>query len=116
MTNKQSTDVEQIEAEIIFQSVGFKQLIRAKKRFIIPIVLFFLVFYFTLPLLTAYSTVLNTPAVGSITWAWVFAFAQFIMTWTLCMWYLKKAAVFDRMAARVAEDAMQHISNKGDVK
>ena len=33
---------------------------------------------------------LNTPAFGDVTWAWVFAFAQFIMTWALCMIYSKK--------------------------
>ncbi len=45
--------------------------------------------------MTAYSKVLNNPAIGAITWAWLFAFAQFIMTWTLVTMYTKKAAGFD---------------------
>ena len=51
--------------------------------------IFFLVFI-ALPILTSYSKVLNTPAFGDVTWAWVFAFSQFIMTWALCMIYSKK--------------------------
>ena len=51
--------------------------------------IFFLVFI-VLPILTSYSKVLNTSAFGDVTWAWVFAFAQFIMTWALCMIYSKK--------------------------
>ncbi|WP_442857367.1 DUF485 domain-containing protein [Bacillus sp. FJAT-42315] len=41
---------------------------------------------------------LNVSAIGSISWVWLFAFAQFIMTWVLCMLYVKKANQFDHMA------------------
>ncbi|MGV2788144.1 DUF485 domain-containing protein, partial [Clostridium perfringens] len=48
--------------------------------------------------------VLNHPAIGPITWAWVFAFAQFIMTWVLCILYSRKAAQFDRMVDDIKKD------------
>ena len=38
---------------------------------------------------------LNTPAIGAISWAWLFALTQFVMTWVLCGLYAKKAAKFD---------------------
>ncbi|CEG25581.1 DUF485 domain-containing protein [Bacillus sp. B-jedd] len=79
----------------IVQSPSFQQLLREKRKFLLPATLFFMAFYFTLPILTAYSTVLNNSAYGPISWAWVFAFAQFIMTWALCIIYTKKAARFD---------------------
>jgi uncharacterized membrane protein (DUF485 family) len=85
----------------IVQSSEFQQLLKEKKKFIIPFTLFFLVFYFTLPIMTSYSSVLNHSFYGHITWAWVFAFAQFIMTWALCMIYSKKAARFDRLSEEV---------------
>ncbi|WP_438799589.1 DUF485 domain-containing protein [Alkalicoccobacillus porphyridii] len=72
-----------------------------KKRFIIPLTIFFLLFYFSLPILASYTTILNNPAIGSITWAWVFAIAQFIMTWVLCILYVKKAAQFDKKAEAI---------------
>lgn len=85
----------------IVQSPEFQQLLKEKKKFIIPFTLFFLIFYFALPVMTSYSTVLNHSFYGHITWAWVFAFAQFIMTWALCMIYSKRAARFDRLSEEV---------------
>src|SRR5918998_5120907 len=58
---------------------AFQELTRSKKAFIIPATIFFLVFYFGLPFLAAFTTVLNGKAVGSITWAYLYAFAQFAM-------------------------------------
>ena len=64
-----------------------------------------MVFYFSLPVLTSYSTVLNSNAFGAISWAWVLAFAQFIMTWTLCVLYSKKAATFDILVEKIVKEA-----------
>jgi uncharacterized membrane protein (DUF485 family) len=88
----------------IAQSDKFKALIARKKSFIIPVCVFFFVFYFTLPVMTSQSQVLNRHAVGSISWAWIFAFAQFIMTWVLCGLYSKRAAEFDKLAAEINEE------------
>lgn len=88
----------------VWQSEKFKTLISRKKRFIIPMTVFFLIFYFALPIMTSYSTVLNKPAIGPISWAWLFAFAQFIMTWALCIMYSKKSAEFDRMVEDIKKD------------
>ncbi|MEH7354588.1 DUF485 domain-containing protein [Neobacillus drentensis] len=88
----------------IVQSSAFQSLLSEKKKFIIPFTIFFFCFYFALPLLTSYSTVLNNKFIGSITWAWVFAFLQFIMTWALCMIYSKKAAKFDELANQVLRE------------
>jgi uncharacterized membrane protein (DUF485 family) len=89
---------------IIAKSDAFRTLMARKKRFILPMSLFFLSFYFILPILTSYTELLNRPAVGAITWAWVFAAAQFIMTWALCMLYYRKAMVFDAMAAAIVKE------------
>ncbi|WP_156178096.1 DUF485 domain-containing protein [Bacillus sp. SA1-12] len=94
-----------IDYSKIAQSAKFKELLHKKRNFILPMSLFYLAFYFTLPIMTAYSTVLNQPAIGSVSWAWVFAFAQFIMTWALCILYSKRAAKFDEMVDEIIEDA-----------
>jgi len=88
----------------IVQSPSFQILLSEKKKFIIPVTIFFFCFYFALPILTSYSTVLNHKFIGSITWAWVFAFLQFVMTWGLCMLYSKKAAKFDELANQVIQE------------
>lgn len=89
----------------IVQSSSFQQLLREKRKFIIPWSIFFLVFYFTLPILTSYSSVLNKTAFESISWAWVFGAAQFIMTWVLCMIYTKRASKFDKTVETIKESA-----------
>jgi uncharacterized membrane protein (DUF485 family) len=88
----------------IVQSSSFQTLLSEKKKFIIPVTLFFFCFYFALPILTSYTTVLNQKFIGSITWAWVFAFSQFVMTWVLCMLYSKKAQRFDELANEVIQE------------
>lgn len=88
----------------IVQSSSFQALLSEKKKFIVPITIFFFCFYFALPILTSYSTILNQKFIGNITWAWVFAFMQFVMTWGLCMLYSKKAAKFDELAEKVLHE------------
>ncbi|UJL46637.1 DUF485 domain-containing protein [Virgibacillus sp. NKC19-16] len=87
----------------VANSPSFKKFMKDKKKFIVPWTIFFLIFYFLLPILTTYTTFLNTPAIGDISWVWLFAFAQFVMTWVLCMVYVKKANTFDKQADKIIE-------------
>jgi uncharacterized membrane protein (DUF485 family) len=93
-----------IDYRQVAQSEKFKELISSKKRFIIPMTVFFLLFYFTLPILTSYTKVLNNSAIGPISWAWVYAFAQFVMTWALCIIYSKKSKEFDRKIEEIKSE------------
>lgn len=54
-----------------------------------------MIFYFGLPVLTGFTTVLNGSVIGAITWAYVYAFAQFVMTWTLLHLYVRQANKWD---------------------
>jgi uncharacterized membrane protein (DUF485 family) len=111
MLPKKQQDADQSNYTEIVQSSYFKQLMEKKKRFIVPMTLFFFVFYFSLPILTAYTDVLNQPAIGDISWAWFFAFTQFIMTWSLCMIYTKKAKSFDNLADKVIAEMDKEASS-----
>jgi uncharacterized membrane protein (DUF485 family) len=91
----------------IAKSGKFQTLLKRKRQFILPLSLFYFAFYFLLPILTSYSKVLNHSAIGPISWAWVFAFAQFIMTWVLCIVYSKKAARFDSMVQDIRKELGQ---------
>jgi uncharacterized membrane protein (DUF485 family) len=93
-----------VDYSAVIRSDTFQQLMKKKKAFIIPYSIFFFLFYFTLPVMTSYFQVLNTPAFGAITWAWVFAFAQFIMTWALCSIYTKRAAEFDQIVEKIKQE------------
>lgn len=86
---------------------AFKELIRSKKNFIIPATIFFMVFYFGLPILAAFTTVLNFTVVGSITGAYAYAFAQFAMTWILMHLYVSQANKWDDKVEQVLLEASE---------
>lgn len=89
-------------SEALASSAKFKALLRAKKRFIVPATLFFLAYYFALPLLTGYAPELMSRKVfGSLSLAYVFALSQFPMAWIIAWRYLRAAAHFDRTAKEI---------------
>ena len=91
-------------AHMITEHETFHRLMQEKNRFIVPAIIFSLIFYFTLPILTSYTTFLNTPLIGDITWAWAFAFSQFIMTWILCVLYSRRARRFDALVEQLKDE------------
>ncbi|KIL38755.1 membrane protein [Gordoniibacillus kamchatkensis] len=88
----------------IAKSGKFRELLRQKRKFLVPMTVFFFAFYFLLPILTSYTTFLNAPALGPVSWAWLFAFAQFIMTWALCIVYSRRAVKFDALIQEVKRE------------
>lgn len=85
------------------ERAGFAELMKRKKRFILSTTLFFLLFYYLLPVLAAYTNVLHEKAIGPINWAYLYAFAQFAMTWIITLLYLYKARTFDQLSERVKQ-------------
>ena len=84
----------------IAASTPFKDLLRAKRRFIIPATIFFVVYYFALPYLVGYHPQLMQRKVwGEMNWAYLFALSQFFMAWALAAFYVAAAAGWDRKAA-----------------
>lgn len=84
---------------------AFQQLIRAKKRFLIPATIFLLLFYFMLPVsIIVFPQVMNHPVFSGVTPAWAFAFAQFAMVWVLGGLFYLKSKKFDRLADQVEEE------------
>ena len=84
---------------------AFKELVRAKRAFIIPATIFFMVFYFGLPILAGFTTVLNVKVAGPLTLAYVYAFAQFAMTWILMHLYVSRANRWDDLVERARHEA-----------
>ena len=84
---------------------AFKDLVARKRGFIIPATIFFFVFYFGLPVLAAFTTVLNVKVLGPLTLAYVYAFAQFAMTWILMHLYVGRANRWDDLVERARREA-----------
>ncbi len=86
---------------------AFKELTQKRKAFIIPATIFFLVFYFGLPFLTAFTTVLDANVIGAINLAYIYAFAQFVMTWVLMHIYVSRANRWDDLVDRARREAAE---------
>ncbi len=86
-------------------SERFRELLRAKRRFIIPATVFFIAYYFELPVLIGYARpMMERPICGSVNGAYLFALSQFFMAWIIAALYVRAAARFDRMAADVLKE------------
>ena len=77
----------------------FKKLLAAKAAFIVPATIFFLTYYFALPVLVGWFPDLMKTKVGSVNVAYLFALSQFFMAWMVAAFYVVKAAGWDRAAA-----------------
>jgi uncharacterized membrane protein (DUF485 family) len=91
-----------IDWEKLAASERFRDLLKAKKRFIIPAMIFFVVYYFALPALIGYARpFMEKRVMGPVNLAYLFALSQFFMAWIIAALYVRAAGRFDRMAKDV---------------
>ena len=101
-------DVDVVNWNGIAASDGFKRLIKTKLKFIIPATLFFIVYYFALPVLVGYAPeLMSRKVIGSINVAYLFALSQFFMAWVVALLYVRAASRHDRMAREVVEESIE---------
>ena len=85
---------------------AFRDLVAAKRRFIVPATVFFIVYYFALPVLVGYAPgVMQRDVIGKINVAYLFALSQFAMAWVVMAMYVRRARDFD---AREHEIVTRH--------
>jgi uncharacterized membrane protein (DUF485 family) len=89
----------------IAASAKFRELLRAKRRFIVRAMIFFIVYYFALPVLVGYAPkVMARRILGPVNLAYLFALSQFTMAWMVAWLYVRAAARFDRMSRAILDD------------
>jgi uncharacterized membrane protein (DUF485 family) len=79
----------------------FEALLAAKRRFIVPTCLFFLVYYFALIVIVGWFPDLAKKQIGLANFAYWFALSQFFMAWIVAWVYTRAASRFDRLAADI---------------
>jgi len=78
----------------------FKQLLKDKAAFIVPATIFFVVYYFLLPISVGYfPKFMDKRVLGPLSIAYLFALSQFFVAWTIAALYVRKAARFDEQSA-----------------
>lgn len=88
-----------IDWQALASSKRFQELLRAKRRFVVPAMIVFIVYYFALLVLVGYARpFMEKPVWGAVNLAYLFALSQFFMAWIIAALYVRAAARFDRMA------------------
>jgi uncharacterized membrane protein (DUF485 family) len=99
------------------RSPEFRELVRKKRSFVVPATVFFLAWYFGFIILAGYAPDFmgREFLTDGLTVGYVLALSQFVMTWVLGAWYLRKAdREFDPLAERAAAVARQRTPSSHD--
>ena len=101
----QRADWERLE-----RSPEFQELVATRRRFVVPALVVFVIWFGGFLVLTAYARdfMAKTP-IGSVSWAYLFALSLIVMTWLITWLYLRwsqrhLAPLADRIAAANTED------------
>jgi uncharacterized membrane protein (DUF485 family) len=82
----------------------FKDLLAAKARFIVPATIFFIVFYFALPVSVGYfPELMKKQVLGVLNLAYLFALSQFFVAWGIAFLYVRKAAQYDKQGKAILD-------------
>ena len=96
------------ESESVWDKIAgskeFLDLMATKKVFIVPAFIFFVVYYFALPVLVGYAPqFMATKVIGQVNLAYLFALSQFFVAWLIAGLYVKAANNFDRLAKDILD-------------
>ncbi len=104
-----------IDWEAIERSPEFQELVRRRRRFVIPCTIFFLSWYMGFILLTAYAEdFMGERIYQGLTVGYCLALTQFVMVVVLGLWYLRKSdREFDPLAERAIHSYAEHETHPG---
>ena len=81
----------------------FRELLKAKARFVVPATIFFIVYYFALPISVGYFPQVMSKKVGPVNIAYLFALSQFFVSWAIAYLYVRAARGFDDYSKRILD-------------
>jgi uncharacterized membrane protein (DUF485 family) len=108
-----------IDWEAVERSPEFRELVRRKRAFVIPATIFFLAWYFGFIILAGYAEDFmgREFITDGLTVGYVLALSQFVMTWVLGWWYLRRAdGTFDPLAQRARDAVAGSTGAAGDAR
>jgi uncharacterized membrane protein (DUF485 family) len=99
----------EIDWTAVMRSREFGTLIKKRRRFVVPAVVFFLAWYFGFIVLAGYAEdFMGESIYEGFTVGYLLALTQFLVVWGLGWWYLKTAdREFDPLARKAAETALE---------
>jgi uncharacterized membrane protein (DUF485 family) len=101
-----SNQMSQTAWDQIAESRQFKDLMATKKMFIVPAFVFFVTYYFALPVLVGYAPqFMSIKVFGVLNLAYLFALSQFFVAWIIAGLYVRAANNFDQLAKDILDKA-----------
>jgi len=95
-------DLQLADWDKVASSEEFRVLLKAKLKFVASATVFFVAYYFALPILVGYAPALMEKRVfGGVNIAYLFALSQFLMAWVIAALYVRAAGRFDKMAEAI---------------
>jgi uncharacterized membrane protein (DUF485 family) len=90
----------------IAASKEFQDLMATKRVFIVPAFVFFVLYYFALPVLVGYAPeLMSRKVIGEVNLSYLFALSQFFVAWLIAWLYMKAANSFDQLSKDIVEKA-----------
>jgi uncharacterized membrane protein (DUF485 family) len=91
------------------RSPEFRELMTRRRRFVVPCIVFFMVWYFGFVILAGYAPdFMGSSIYEGFTVGYLLALTQFVMVWVLGYLYLRKSdREFDPLARKAAERALE---------
>jgi uncharacterized membrane protein (DUF485 family) len=110
LTNSTKTMDGKTQWDRVSEMDEFRLLLLARVRFVVPATIFFIVYYFALPILVGYAPAFMSKKVwGPVNLAYLFALSQFFMAWTIAALYVHAARKFDMYGSHI----MEHLRKEG---
>ena len=98
----------------VAESREFKDLIAAKKAFVVPALVFFIVYYFLLPVLVGYAPRFMSQKIwGNVNLAYLFALSEFLMAWIIAALYVRASDAFDAISKDIIDKTTDGRSLRG---
>lgn len=95
-------DIDVADWDHVAAMAEFKKLLASKRKFIIPATIFFVIYYFALPVLVGYApNLMARKVVGVVNIAYLFALSQFFMAWIIAALYVRVAGKWDELARQI---------------
>src|ERR1700723_2806462 len=92
----------------VAQTDDFKKLLASKKAFVLPATIFFVLYYFALPVLVGYAPdLMQKKIIGPVNLAYLFALSQFAVVFIITYLYVRAARRFDEASTRILAEAGQ---------
>jgi uncharacterized membrane protein (DUF485 family) len=91
------------------RSPEFRELIKKRRNFVLPATIFFFAWYFGFIILAGYAeSFMGESIYEGFTVGYLLALTQFVMTWVLAGWYVRRSGrVFDPLSRKAADTALE---------